>query len=214
MKKTENITEKELVIKNDLENKQDTENKNSCANCGKELVDDFHKIVNSEKQVLGLCDKCYKEIKAHEEAQSKNINYSYAILLGFLFSLVGAVLWYAVVYISKWQLGIVALGVGMLAGYGVKLGSGNKQSLNLQIISGVIAFISVIVGEYLILNHYLVDYLISQDELTKFEFLRFFPVLTSVFYSIKDDALKLIFWGIAVYTAFTFAKPFKLKKID
>jgi len=41
MKKTENITEKELVIKNDLENKQDTEIKKTCANCGKELVDDF-----------------------------------------------------------------------------------------------------------------------------------------------------------------------------
>ena len=63
-------------IKNtdDIQNNQKTENKNTCTMCGKVLSDEFHKIVNSAKQLLGLCDNCYNTVKKKEELQSKDIN--------------------------------------------------------------------------------------------------------------------------------------------
>ena len=192
------------------------ESKQKCYSCGNDMIGMHHKIERKDrkgKTVVEICDNCYSKINQSIKISSSNINYRLAIMIGLLFSIIGAVLWFAITVITKWEIGIVAVGVGLLAGYGVKIGSGNKLSQNLQIISGAIAFISIIAGEYLIANYYVVDYFKSNGLLTGFTFLNPIKVFRFIFLTLKENPLTLLFWGIAVWSAFTVAKPLKLKKV-
>src|SRR3989338_2106531 len=101
------------------------ESKQKCANCGNEMTGAHHRIETGRdrtgKIVVEICDNCYSKINQSIKSSSSNINYRLAIMIGLLFSIIGAVLWFAVTVITKWEIGIVAVGVGLLAGYGVKI---------------------------------------------------------------------------------------------
>lgn len=189
-----------------------SDKENICQNCKTKVKGNLHKITDNKKY-LDVCEKCRDSIMGEVEAQSKNVKYFPAILLGVVLGLVGAVLWFLSVIITKYELGIVALGVGFLVGYGISKGAGKKKSRNLQIISAIIALISILIGEYLITNHYAYQYLIQGGYAVKSYFLNPVAVIKVTIDSIKSDPLTLLFWGIAVWFAYTIPKPKKLWEI-
>lgn len=67
--------------------------------------------------------------------------------------LLGAALWFAIVAASDYKLGIVAVGVGWLVGRGGLLGNGGRGGAALGLTCVAIAVGSMLVGEYLIVNH-------------------------------------------------------------
>lgn len=67
--------------------------------------------------------------------------------------LAGALLWYAIVAMTDYKLGIVAVGVGWLVGRGALLGNGGRGGKPLAVASLVIALGSMLLGEYLSVNH-------------------------------------------------------------
>lgn len=145
--------------------------------------------------------------------EKANINYPLAIILGLIFGIIGGIIWFGVVVLTKWQFGLIAVIAGYLSGLGVYLGSGKKKGVNLQIISCLLAFISIMIGEYLITNHFTYKYLIEQGYQVTGYLLSPIKIMPIVFTSLKDDPLTLLFWGIAVYAAFFITKPVKLRKI-
>lgn len=77
-----------------------------------------------------------------------------AILYGVAAALIGSGAWYAVVVVTDYKLGLVAVAVGWLVGKGVLLGAGNRGSRALQFVGGLLAFAALFLGEYLIVNHF------------------------------------------------------------
>ncbi len=130
------------------------------------------------------------------------------ILGGFLAGLVAAVLasavWYGVVAVSHFQVGIVAIAVGFLVGQGVVLGARRRGSIALVAISVVLTLLALVVSEYLIIAHFVGQELGIQVELLQ-------PpdfVASVVAESVQADPLTLVFWAIALFQAFVI--PFRL----
>jgi hypothetical protein len=127
------------------------------------------------------------------------------ILGGLLAGLVAAVLatgiWYGVVAVSQYQVGLVAIAVGFIVGYGVVLGANRRGSVVLVAISVVLTLLALVISEYLIVAHFVGQELAAQG--MTIELLQPPDFIVSVVKdSVQADPLTLVFWAIAVFQAF------------
>jgi len=212
MKKTTKESKKEESAVEVI--KMEYSNKGVCSNCNTKISGKKHTIEGKGNKLMELCDKCYQKIDSALKMQSKGTNYPLAIIFGLIFGIVGAFIWFGAVVITKWQVGLIAVIAGLLTGWGVSIGAGRKKSVNLQILSAIIALISILFGEYLIMNHYARQYLIEQGYVITSYFGNLFLIMEFVFSSISKDPLTLLFWGIAVWVAYSIPRPLKLKKVE
>lgn len=67
---------------------------------------------------------------------------------GLIGAIVGGLLWGFLVAAIDTELGIVAIGIGVLAGFGVVLGARRKHGTPLQVIAGVAAIVGILFGKY------------------------------------------------------------------
>jgi hypothetical protein len=127
------------------------------------------------------------------------------ILGGLIAGLVAAVLatavWYGVVAVTQYQVGLVAIAVGFIVGYGVVLGANRRGSVALVAISVVLTLLALVISEYLIVAHFVGQELAAQgvtiDLVQPPDF-----IVSVVMDSIQADPLTLAFWAIALFQAF------------
>lgn len=124
------------------------------------------------------------------------------ILGGLLAGIVAAVLataiWYGVVAVSHFQVGIIAIAVGFIVGQGVVLGARRRGSVVLVAISVVLTLLALAVSEYLIVAHFVGQELGVQLDLVQPPDL----IVGVVSESVQADPLTLVFWAIALFQAF------------
>lgn len=124
---------------------------------------------------------------------------------GFLGGLVAAVLatavWYGVVATTEYQIGLVAIAVGFLVGYGVVLGSNRRGSVVLVPISVILTLLALVASEYLIVAHFVGQGFAAEgvtiEVLQPPDF-----IISVVTDSLQADPLTLAFWAIALFQAF------------
>ena len=71
-------------------------------------------------------------------------------------------------------------------------------------------------AEYFIIRHFVVEYLVEQGSATASQIPMFLPLDVAwdfVVSTIQDDPLTLLFWGIAVWTAFRVPAPAKVSAV-
>ena len=204
IKKVENI---ELGTRQKL-------NEKMCHNCSVKISGTSHSIKTNEGRLMELCNKCYENLAKASNMQSKDINTALAVIFGLALGIIGALIWFGAVVITKWQIGLVAIAVGWLAGFGVHIGSGKKRAVSLQIISAIVAFISILFGQYLITNHFVHQILIEKMNWQGGYFLNPIIIIETVFSSLAEAPMTILFLGIATWVAYTIARPLKqLQKI-
>jgi hypothetical protein len=126
------------------------------------------------------------------------------ILGGFIAGLIAAILatgiWYGVVAVSQYQLGIVAIAVGFIVGQGVVLGANRRGSIVLVAISVALTLLALVVSEYLIVAHFVGQELgagVTLDLVQGPDF-----IVSIVIESLQADPLTIAFWAIALFQAF------------
>ena len=125
------------------------------------------------------------------------------ILGGLLGGILGAVLWAAISYFTNYQIGWVAVGVGFLVGFGInRLGHG--VDLKFAIAGAIIAFISVVVGNFLVAigllaRYWDVSYL---EALRIFNYAMTFELLVATF-----TPMDILFYALAIVAGFRFSRP-------
>jgi hypothetical protein len=86
-------------------------------------------------------------------AVARNVPADAALWRGFAAALgaavVGAVVWMLIVIVSDYEVGIVAWGIGALAGYAVLLATNGRRGFTLQAAAIVAAVIGILIGKYL-----------------------------------------------------------------
>lgn len=130
-----------------------------------------------------------------------------AIIGGIVGAAIGAGIWAGVGIATDKQVGWIAILVGVLAGLGVRF-LGKGKTIQYGIIGAVLAFIGVVVGN--ILTVYLV--LSRSPEfgpelaamLTPSDYIE---ILTT-----DIQGIDLLFYGLALYTGFSFAVPRERKR--
>ncbi len=127
------------------------------------------------------------------------------ILGGFVGGLVAAALatavWYGVVAVTQYQIGLVAIAVGFIVGYGVVLGANRRGSVLLVPISVIFTLLALVISEYLIVAHFVSQEFAAEgltiDLVQPPDF-----VISVVMDSLQADPLTLVFWAIALFQAF------------
>lgn len=120
------------------------------------------------------------------------------VLAGIVAALLATAIWYGVVAVTQFQVGIIAVAVGFIVGQGVVLGARRHTSIVLVAVSVVLTLVALAVSEYLIVAHFVsqelgfaVDLIGPPDV--------FFGVIGD---SLGADPLTLVFWAIALFQAF------------
>ncbi len=191
-RKEANNTQQSIRLENDKEPKYRVETGN----------------VYSEKKEFGPSAKASKEAQFDKYALQAKIKalkeeqvYDLGVLGGLFGGGIGAVIWAVITYITEYQIGYMAAGVGLLVGYGVRLlGKGIDKIYGIT--GGVIAFFSVALGNFLSSIGFLakvwdVGYL---EALLSFDYTKIFELMAVGF-----SPIDILFYGIAIYEGYRFS---------
>ena len=87
-------------------------------------------------------------------AESAEINYFLAVLLGTAAAAVSAGVWYGLVVMTGWMIGYIAIGIGFLVGIAVKYGAG-RGAMALQVLGAALSLIAIFAGDYPIIHYWI-----------------------------------------------------------
>jgi hypothetical protein len=157
---------------------------------------------------IDYCPNCARKAQQEIEDQSHDADMAGAAFFGVGGAAVGAAAWYGLVLATDRKFAMAAIALGFLVGRAVFLGSGKKRSLALQAISGALAFLGLLGGEYLITNHLVQKYVEGfSGWLSPRDFIAVYPKLLaggSWVFQLGISVLALIF-------AVAQLQPFKLR---
>ena len=140
-------------------------------------------------------------LQAKIEAIKQEQDLAFGVLGGLIGGGIGAALWAGITYVTEYQIGWMAVGVGFLVGIGIRLfGKGIDKVFGIA--GGVISIISIIIG----------NFLVSLGLLSKALEMRFVDVLFEFNYSMAFELMiatfspiDLLFYVIAVYEGYRFS---------
>ena len=126
-----------------------------------------------------------------------------AFIAGGAAMLIGAVVWGAITYFTKYQIAYMSIGVGFLVGFAIrKFGHGN--SIMYGILGGALALIGCILGNLLFYSGVMSE----QNgrpfvEVLLYMFL--YPADTLALFGQWFQIMDVLFYGLAVYFGFRYA---------
>jgi hypothetical protein len=150
--------------------------------------------VQSQESYQSIDDKISLHLKKHQDL-------SYGIIGGFSAALVGATLWAVITVSTGYQIGYMAIGVGLLVGFAVRF-FGAGVDLPYRIIGAVGALLGCMMGNLFSQVWFLSEIMsIGYFEALGFLNMEFIIEIYKESFSFMD----LLFYGIAVYEGFRFA---------
>ena len=130
-----------------------------------------------------------------------NQNLPAGILAGTAAAFVGAGIWAFIVVVTEYQTGVVAIGVGFLVAYAIRL-AGKGIDRIFGVVGAIFALLGCLLGNLLT-----VSYLIAKQEgipfldvLAKMDFSLVVEIMVATF-----EPMDILFYGIAVYFGYRYA---------
>jgi hypothetical protein len=181
----------------------------TCDQCGTSIIEGSEFILGGKKEdpERVLCQTCAVAAEDAIDAETRDVNVLGAVVFGVGAAVISALVWYAVVAITNYELGIVAVAVGWLVTRAVMLGAGRKRGLIIQVISVIVIIFAMALGEYLIIRHFLIKAGYGDIPL----FIPFKLIVNLLVEVIKEDPIMLAFWLIAVIEGFVLPAKRKLR---
>ncbi|HSJ67102.1 MAG TPA: toxin-antitoxin system YwqK family antitoxin [Anditalea sp.] len=151
-------------------------------------------VSTTSEQIGSLPEEIKSALRAHQSM-------GFAILGGFLLVIFSAILWAALTVATQYQIGYMAIGVGLIVGYGIRyFGAGIDKEYG--ILGGIFALLGCLLGNLLSTVGF-----VAQDEgLAYLEVLGFINtsnILEVLFGSFSP--MDLLFYGIAIYEGYRFS---------
>ncbi len=152
----------------------DRESAGACVLCERPICKNCRAVVNGKAVCADCRDKVLAELRSE---QAGAVHYPAAIGGGILASLLGGAAWAAMVAITNLEIGYVAVGVGLIVGWGVHLGAHKKRGRNLQWIAVGCSVLGLVIGKYFAIAHYIITHVPEAKGLSFFDpiFFRIIP---------------------------------------
>lgn len=151
-------------------------------------------VTTSSEQIDSLPEEIKKALRAHQSI-------GFALLGGFLLVILSALLWAGITVVTQYQVGYMAIGVGLIVGYGIRyFGAGIDKGFG--ILGGAFALLGCLLGNLLST----VGFVAHNDGLGYWEVLGFINssnILDVLFESFSP--MDLLFYGIAIYEGYRFS---------
>jgi hypothetical protein len=110
----------------------------TCVACQQTLLDEYFDV-NGEQ----VCASCRDAIAQRGESPRGSIPLARAGLFGIGAAIAGAVLYYAVIAITDFEIGLVAIAIGYMVGYAIRMGTGGRGGRKFQVMALVLTYWSV-----------------------------------------------------------------------
>lgn len=122
------------------------------------------------------------------------------LLFAAVAGVLGAFAWYLSVVSTDYKLGLVAAGIGWLVGFAAVRGAGGRGWPVLAFASLGVALAAMLLGEYLIVNHYVLQGLAEEDPTAVVP--RFIPFgAFAAIYPETVGFMDLVFYGFGAFEA-------------
>jgi hypothetical protein len=109
-----------------------------CAGCQTRLETDYYEINGRP-----FCGSCRGQIETLAETPRGLLPFAIAAVFGLGAALAGAAIYYAVVAVTHFEIGLVAILIGYMVGYAVRKGAGGRGGLRFQILAAVLTYAAV-----------------------------------------------------------------------
>ena len=86
-----------------------------------------------------------------------------SILGGVLAAIIGGFIWGMIVKVTNFEIGFMAIGIGALCGYGVRILSGGEGSKQEQIIAVISSLIGILIGKYATFCFVMKDFMLQKN---------------------------------------------------
>jgi hypothetical protein len=110
----------------------------SCAYCKRPLAAEYYDVSGKS-----ACAGCRGQIVALIETPRGRGPFLTALLFGTAAGIAGAILYYAVIAITNFEIGIVAIAIGFMVGYAVRKGAGGRGGRRFQVLAVVLTYLAV-----------------------------------------------------------------------
>lgn len=111
----------------------------ACGYCQRAIEDAYFEV-NSQT----ACRTCRNEIEFSRNAGSPVGRFMKAVLYGGIGGAIGAAIYYGVLAATGYEVGLVAIVVGLLVGVGVRIGSGGSGGRVYQVLAVVMTYVSIV----------------------------------------------------------------------
>jgi hypothetical protein len=110
----------------------------SCVYCKRTLGAEYYDVSGKS-----ACAGCRGQIEALIETPRGAGPFLTALLFGTVAGIAGAILYYAVIAITNFEIGIVAIAIGFMVGYAVRKGAGGRGGRRFQVLAVVLTYLAV-----------------------------------------------------------------------
>lgn len=110
----------------------------TCATCSRSLTDEYYDV-NGQS----VCESCRDQIAQHAVTPTGMGLFVRAGLFGLGAAIAGAALYYAVIAITNFEIGLVAIAIGFMVGYAVRRGAGGRGGRRFQVLALVLTYWAV-----------------------------------------------------------------------
>ena len=110
----------------------------SCASCQRTLPDVYYESAGKV-----FCAPCKEAALASITGGSRIARLLKALVLGTVAAAISAAIWYAIVKLTGYELGIVAIGVGIAVGVAVRIGSEGRGGWAYQLIAVLLTYVAI-----------------------------------------------------------------------
>jgi hypothetical protein len=110
----------------------------ACSSCNRSIPDTYYEAAGRV-----FCEPCRDAAIASLHGGSSAFRVSKALLLGTLAAAVSAVVWYAIVKLTGYELGIIAIAVGFAVGVAVRFGAEQRGGWAYQTIAVLLTYLAI-----------------------------------------------------------------------
>jgi hypothetical protein len=114
----------------------------ACGNCGAPIASAYYEAGGKT-----ICEKCRYALEAFLESRAGVGGAAKAVLAGLGAAFAGGLIYYAVLALSGYEFGLIAIVVGYLVGRAVRWGSGNRGGAFYQAVAVTLTYVAI-VGTY------------------------------------------------------------------
>jgi len=111
----------------------------ACSFCGKELKGFYFQVNEAES-----CEECRYEVEALQTGGSGGGRFVRAVVGGFAAAVAGALLYYAVLSLTGYEIGLIAIAVGFMVGWAVRWGAQHRGGWVYQTLAVGFTYLAIV----------------------------------------------------------------------